>query len=102
MSNLFACIVVILLIIFFIGIIVLQVHEKVKYFPHGVFQVINPLHHLLLICITGIFAGLMKLLFQYSWEDFFAEWLLLIACVVIWDFIITGTAWIISKIKYKV
>ena len=102
MSNLLACIVVILLIIFFIGIIVLQVHEKIKYFPHGVFQVINPLYHLLLICITGIFAGLMKLLFQYNWSDFFVEWLILIACVVIWNFIITGTAWLIAKIKYKV
>lgn len=102
MSDIIAIIVLVLLILLCIGILVLQVHEKVKYFPHGVFQVINPLHHLLLICITGVFAGLMKLLFQYNWEDFFAEWLLLIACVVIWDFIITGTAWLIAKIKYKV
>lgn len=102
MSNVIVNIVFVLLILFCIGILVLQVHEKVKYFPHGVFQIVNPLHHLLLISISGIFAGLMKLLFQYNWSDFFAEWLLLIACVVIWDFIITGTAWIISKIKYKV
>ena len=102
MSNVIVNIVFVLLILFCIGILVLQVHEKVKYFPHGVFQIVNPLHHLLLISISGIFAGLMKLLSQYNWEDFFAEWLLLIACVVIWDFVITGTAWIISKIKYKV
>jgi len=102
MSNVIVNIVFVLLILFCIGILVLQVHEKVKYFPHGVFQIVNPLHHLLLISISGIFAGLMKLLFQYNWSDFFAEWLLLIACVVIWDFVITGTAWIISKIKYKV
>lgn len=102
MSNVIVNIVFVLLILFCIGILVLQVHEKVKYFPHGVFQIVNPLHHLVLISISGIFAGLMKLLFQYNWSDFFAEWLLLIACVVIWDFIITGTAWIISKIKYKV
>jgi hypothetical protein len=102
MSNVIVNIVFVLLILFCIGILILQVHEKVKYFPHGVFQVVNPLHHLVLISISGIFAGLMKLLFQYNWEDFFAEWLLLIACVVIWDFVITGTAWIISKIKYKV
>lgn len=102
MSNVIVNIVFVLLILFCIGILILQVHEKVKYFPHGVFQVVNPLHHLVLISISGIFAGLMKLLFQYNWSDFFAEWLLLIACVVIWDFVITGTAWLIAKIKYKV
>jgi hypothetical protein len=101
MSNLLACIVVILLIIFFIGIIVLQVHEKVKNFPQSIYEVITPLHTGILLVICAIFSGLMGLLFDYNCHDFWAEFLLLIALVVIWDFIVKCIAWLICKIKYK-